>query len=154
MFRRICLGPCLRGGSISVEGLFAHYELIIDAEIKKFKNVNTPAIFLQNVITDLILGLGMNDILKAFKTYVEKKYNAEASFINTNMPKLVSVFEEISVENLIISASINKLGFRMSGSKGRYEQGLREKTKGRCHAKTGSLCHTTKGSGRIYLFIT
>jgi hypothetical protein len=102
-------------------------ELMIDAEMKMFKNVNTPVIFLQNVITDLLLGLGMKDILNAFKTYVEKKYNAEAGFITMNMPKLVSVFEEIGIENPIICASINKLGFRMSGGKELYEQVLRSK---------------------------
>ena len=41
-------------------------ELLVDAEMKMFKGLNTPVIFLQNVITDLLLGLGMIDILKAF----------------------------------------------------------------------------------------
>ncbi|HZG23548.1 MAG TPA: hypothetical protein VEZ17_03160, partial [Chitinophagaceae bacterium] len=38
-------------------------ELMVDAEMKMFKNINTPVIFLQNVITDLLLGLGMMDFL-------------------------------------------------------------------------------------------
>ena len=53
-------------------------ELMIDAEMKMFKGINTPVIFLQNVITDLLLGLGMKNVLKAFHDYVKKKYNAEA----------------------------------------------------------------------------
>src|ERR1700761_7971361 len=32
-------------------------EILIDVEMKMFKGINTPVIFLQNVITDLFLGL-------------------------------------------------------------------------------------------------
>jgi hypothetical protein len=100
-------------------------ELMIDAEMKMFKGINTPVIFLQNVITDLLLGLGMKDILKAFKEYVEKKYNAEAGFITMNLPKLLDTLESVCVRNPIICASINKVGFRMSGGKEVYEEVLR-----------------------------
>ena len=37
-------------------------ELMIDAEMKMFKGIITPVIFLQNVITDLLLGLGMKEV--------------------------------------------------------------------------------------------
>lgn len=102
-------------------------ELMIDAEMKMFKNVNTPVIFLQNVVTDLLLGLGMKDILKAYKDYVEKKYNAEAGFITMNLPRLFSVLTELGIENPIICSSINKSGFRMSGGKECYEHLLKTK---------------------------
>jgi len=102
-------------------------ELMIDAEMKMFKGINTPVIFLQNVITDLLLGLGMKDILKAFHTYVEKKYNAEAGFITMNLPMLESVLTEVGIVNPIICASINKVGFRMSGGKELYESVLKTK---------------------------
>jgi hypothetical protein len=100
-------------------------ELMIDAEMKMFKGISTPVIFLQNVITDLLLGLGMKDILKAFKEYVEKKYNAEAGFITMNMPKLLTTLESVGVTNPIICTSINKAGFRMSGGREKYEEVLR-----------------------------
>lgn len=103
-------------------------ELMIDAEMKMFKGINTPVIFLQNVITDLLLGLGMKDILKAFKEYIEKKYNAEAGFITMNMPKLLDTLESVGVRNPIICTSINKAGFRMSAGKEAYEQVLRTRT--------------------------
>lgn len=99
-------------------------ELLIDAEMKMFKDISTPVIFLQNVITDLLLGLGMKDILKAFKEYVEKKYNAEAGFITMNMPKLLNTLEGVGIHNPIICTSINKAGFRMSGGKEAYEEVL------------------------------
>ena len=92
-------------------------ELLVDAEMKMFKGVHTPVIFLQNVITDLFLGLNANEILIAFHAYVKKKYNAEAGFITMNMPKLLDALENGGIKNPIICSSINKVGFRMSGGK-------------------------------------
>jgi hypothetical protein len=102
-------------------------ELMIDAEMKMFKGINTPVIFLQNVITDLLLGLRAVDVLVAFHTYIKKKYNVEAGFITMNMPKLLAALEAKGVENPIICASINKAGFRMSGGKAIYEDVLKTK---------------------------
>jgi hypothetical protein len=100
-------------------------ELLIDAEMKMFKGVNTPVIFLQNVITDLLLGLRANEIFVAFNDYIKKKYNAEAGFITMNMPRLLDALEAQGMKSPIICASINKAGFRMSGGKEIYEQTLR-----------------------------
>src|ERR1700753_2522127 len=96
-------------------------ELLVDAEMKMFKGINTPVIFLQNVITDLFLGLGADEILVGFYNYVKKKYNAEPGFITMNTPKLLDVLEKAGIENPIIGASINIAGFRMSGGKELYE---------------------------------
>lgn len=100
-------------------------ELLVDAEMKMFKNINTPVIFLQNVITDLLLGIRADEVLIAFYHYVKKKYNAEAGFITMNMPKLLDVLEKGGIENPIICASINKVGFRMSGGNDVYEDILK-----------------------------
>ncbi|MBW3468301.1 hypothetical protein [Arthrospiribacter ruber] len=104
-------------------------ELLIDAEMKMFTGINTPVIFLQNVITDLLLGLGMTDFLVGYAKYIEKKYNAEAGFITMNLPKLLDVLEKGGIKNPIICASINKANFRMSGGKELYEKTISE---GRC----------------------
>jgi hypothetical protein len=92
--------------------------------MKMFKGIDTPVIFLQNVITDLLLGLGMKDVLKAFHDYIIKKYNAEPGYITMNMPKLLDVLESVGIRNPIICSSINKSGFRMSGGKELYEKTL------------------------------
>jgi len=102
-------------------------ELLIDSEMKMFKGINTPVIFLQNVITDLLLGLRAREIFIAFHSYIKKKYNAEAGFITMNMPKLLEVLEQGGIKNPIICSSINKAGFRMSGGKEIYEKTLKTK---------------------------
>jgi hypothetical protein len=102
-------------------------ELMIDAEMKMFKGILTPVIFLQNVVTDLLLGLGMTEFLVAFYNYIKEKYQAEAGFITMNLPLLLNTLESEGINNPIICASINKIGFRMSGGIEAYEKVINEK---------------------------
>lgn len=122
------LGSLFKGGVAYLsKDYLSIMELLIDAEMKMFKGIKTPVIFLQNVVTDLLLGLGMIDILKAFHDYVEKKYDAEAGFITMNMPMLLRKLNDVGIENPIICSSINLAGFRMSGGKEQYESVLKTK---------------------------
>src|SRR5574344_374167 len=100
-------------------------ELLVDAEMKMFEGMNTPVIFLQNVIVDLLMGLGMDELFVHYAEYIKKKYNAEPGFITMNMPRMVDMCERLHIENPIIGSSINKIGFRMSGSIEEYEAYLR-----------------------------
>ena len=102
-------------------------ELMIDAEMKMFEGIDTPVIFLQNVVTDLLLGLRAYQMLYAFNAYVKKKYNAEAGFITMNLPLLHKVLLDGGIENPIICTSFNKEGFRMSGGTKAYEAVLAQK---------------------------
>jgi hypothetical protein len=119
------LGSLFKGGvAFLSKDFLSIMELLVDAEMKMFKGINTPVIFLQNVITDLFLGLHADEILIGFHHYIKKKYNAEAGFITMNMPKLLDMLEKGGIENPIICSSINKVGFRMSGGKELYEETL------------------------------
>jgi len=103
-------------------------EIFIDAEMKMFKGINTPVIFIQNVLVDMILGLKMLEVFKEYDLYIRKKYNAEPGYITMNLPALLDSLNSIGIENPIICSSINKIGFRMSGGKDIYEKYLTEKT--------------------------
>ena len=100
-------------------------ELLVDAEMKMFKGVNTPVIFLQNVITDLLLGLGADDILTGFYHYVKKKYKVEAGFITMNLTRMLDVLDKGNIVNPIICFSVNKSDFRMSGGHDLYVETLK-----------------------------
>jgi hypothetical protein len=102
-------------------------EIFIDAEMKMFKNIDTPVIFIQNVLVDMILGLKMFDVFAEYDSYIRKKYNAEPGYITMNMPYLYDVLDSLGIKNPIICTSINKIGFRMSGGKEVYEKYLKEK---------------------------
>ena len=126
------IGAFTKGGiALATNDYISLMELLVDAEMKMFKGIQTPAIFLQNVMTDLLLGLGMNDIIIAYAKYIKEKYNVDPGFITMNLPMLLDVLEKGGIENPLICASINKIGFRMSGGIGLYEKTLKEK---RCRA--------------------
>ena len=115
------------GAGLLTKNYIKLMELLVDAEMKMFRGLNTPVIFLQNVIVDLILGMRMPSIFKAYDSYIRIKYNAEPGYITMNMPALTDALESEGVDNPIICCSINKNGFRMSGDMEIYESYLSEK---------------------------
>jgi hypothetical protein len=121
------LDAAIRGGSSmakkDIEGVTT---LLIDAEMKMFQGLHTPVIFLQNVIVDLLLGLGFKDAFRVFAEHVRSQYDAEPGFITMNLPALVPVLEELGIDNPIVCSNINKIGFRMSGGLEAYDRVLRE----------------------------
>jgi hypothetical protein len=114
----------LLGGAVSVarKDIDKLTELLIDAEMKMFHGLKTPVIFLQNVVTDLILGLGMNELFATFARHVEERYRAEPGFITMNTPLLLDALEKVNVDNPIVCSNINKIGFRMCGGIEAYER--------------------------------
>lgn len=122
------LDAAIRGGRSmarkDIEGLTT---LLIDAEMKMFRDLSTPVIFLQNVVVDLLLGLGFNEAFRIFADHVRERYDAEPGFITMNMPALLDVLEGLSIDNPIVCANINKIGFRMCGGVGAYETALSER---------------------------
>ena len=121
-------GTFARGGMAYLNKDFIKLmQILIDAEMKMFQGISTPVIFIQNVLVDMLLGLGMFDVFVEYDAYIRKKYNAEPGYITMNMPALFDALELVGIKNPIICSSINKIGFRMSGGKELYEQYLREK---------------------------
>lgn len=117
------ISAMFRGGvALASKDIEVILQLLVDAEMKMFEGLPTPVIFMQNVITDLLLGLGMKDALRIFADHVRNKYKAEPGFITMNLPKLLDVLDEVGVDNPIVCANINKIGFRMSGGISVYEK--------------------------------
>src|SRR3990172_1886972 len=122
------VGTVFRGGMAAAKQDFVGLmRLLVDAEMKMFHGINTGVIFLQNIVTALLLGLGMKEFFIAFSSHIKEKYNAEAGFITMNMPRLLNVLEEYGIENPIICSNVNKIGFRMCGGIEAYEKTIREK---------------------------
>ena len=100
--------------------------MLIDAEMKMFDGLETPVIFLQNVVTDLILGLGANDVFASFADYIKRRYNAKVGFFTMNLPRLLEALHAAGIENPIVCANVNKAGFRMSGGIDAYREATRK----------------------------
>lgn len=120
------LDAAMRGGrSLAHKDIEGIITLLIDAEMKMFRGLSTPVIFLQNVVVDFLLGMGFTEAFRIFADHVSTRYNAEPGFITMNMPRLLVALDAIGVENPIVCTSINKLGFRMSGGLDSYLDALR-----------------------------
>ncbi|HYS85320.1 MAG TPA: hypothetical protein VEN78_10010 [Bradyrhizobium sp.] len=105
--------------------------LLVDSEMKRFAGLKTPVVFIQNVVTDLLLGLKLHHMFAVFARHVEEKYGAEAGFITMNLPVLVDALDQVGIKNPIVCANINKIGFRMSGGIDAYRDLIGS---GRCRA--------------------
>jgi hypothetical protein len=113
----------LKGGvALANKDIAAIMQLLIDAEMKMFHGLKTPVIFIQNVITDLLLGLGFDQCFRIFHDHVREKYGAEPGYITMNLPRLLDVLERQGIDNPVVCANINKIGFRMCGGIAAYEQ--------------------------------
>ena len=115
----------LRGGASLVrKDVESIARLLIDAEMKMFSGLRTPVIFLQNVVTDLLLGLGSNEAFRIFAQHIREKYHAEPGFITMNLPRLLDALDQVGIENPIVCCNINKIGFRMCGGLEAYEEAI------------------------------
>jgi hypothetical protein len=124
------LAAALKGGlSIARKDIGSLAGMLIDAEMKMFRDLPTPAIFLQNVMTDFLLGMGFDEALRVFADHVRKRYNAEPGYITMNLPMLLPRLEKLGVRNPLICANVNKLEFRMCGGRRTYEELIAQ---GRC----------------------
>jgi len=102
-------------------------QLLVDMEMKIFRGLNVKVVFLQNIVTDLLLGLGVKDVFIAFASYIKEKYNSEAGFVTLNMPKLVDFLIDCEIENPIVCSAINKAGYFMNPDIKSYEKTLEER---------------------------
>jgi hypothetical protein len=115
----------LKGGvALANKDIEAIMQMLIDAEMKMFHGLKTPVVFMQNVITDLLLGLRMDECFRVFHGHVRDRYGAEAGFITMNVPRLLDVLDGLGIDNPIVCANINKIGFRMCGGIAAYEEAI------------------------------
>lgn len=119
-------GAIAKGGMALIgKDFIKMMEILIDAEMRMFQGIQTPVIFIQNVLVDMLLGLRMYPVLKEYDRYIREKFNAEPGYITMNLPLLLDALESQGIHNPVVCTSINKIGFRMAGGVKRYEETLR-----------------------------
>jgi hypothetical protein len=102
-------------------------KILVDIEMRIFRDLNVKVLFLQNIVTDLLLGFGVKDAFIEFVSYIKEKYRVEPGFITLNLPKLVEFLLDCGIENPIVCSAINKAGYFMNPSIDAYEKTLRER---------------------------
>ncbi|MCY2954760.1 MAG: hypothetical protein NTU53_22745 [Planctomycetota bacterium] len=99
--------------------------ILVDAEMKMFRELSLGAVFLQNNLADLVLGLGIEEVFAAFTQHIETRYNTRAGFMTLNMPQMAEFLKGAAVQRPLICAAINKVGFQMNPDIATYEKTLR-----------------------------
>ncbi len=122
------INAAIRGGrSMATKDIEGMATLLIDAEMAMFRGLRTPVIWMQNIVVDLLLGLGVDEAFRIFADHVRDRYDAEPGFITMNLPALLDVLERQGIDNPIVCANINKIGFRMSGGMDAYKDALQNR---------------------------
>ena len=102
-------------------------KLLVDAELLMFRGLDVRIVFLQSIVTDLMLGLGFEDVFPSFVAHVEGKYGVRAGFMTLNMPRLVDFLLARGIKDPVVCSAINKSGFQMNPDVATYERALRTK---------------------------
>jgi len=122
------VGMLTKGGaSLFDKDMIKVMQLLIDIEMKIFRDLNVKVIFLQNIVTDLLLGFGVKEVFVAFASYIKEKYGAEPGFVTMNMPRMVDLLLDCGIENPIVCSAINKAGYFMNPDSESYEETLNDK---------------------------
>ncbi len=125
---RQVISTFIRGGrSVINKDMIEVMKLLVDAEMRMFRELNVRAVFLQNIMTDLLLGLGIKDIFIAFASHIRATYGVDPAFNTMNMSHLVDFLEECGIRNPIVCSSINKVGYLMCPNREEYERTLSTK---------------------------
>ena len=101
-------------------------EMLIDVEYKMFRGLNVRAFFLQNIVTDLMLGYGVKDVFEHYAEYIRRKYKVIPGFVTLNLPYLKGRLEEWGIDDVVICSSINASGFNMHPSREACEKVIAE----------------------------
>jgi hypothetical protein len=119
----------LRGGrSILRRDMMEVMRLLVDVEMRMFQGLSVRAIFLQNIVTDLLLGLRARAVVTEFVNHVRSAYGVEPGFITMNMPRLVDFLLDCGIQNPLVCSAINKIGYFMHPDRASYEQIIRTRS--------------------------
>jgi hypothetical protein len=109
------LGMIFKGGTaVLTKDAIKLMQMLVDVELRAFKGVNIKVAFLQNIITDLLLGYDVKEVFYEFCEHIRKKHKALPGLITQNMPYLKAKLEEWGITEVVICSSFNKIGYLMS----------------------------------------
>jgi hypothetical protein len=121
-------GLLTKGGSLLFEkDMTKVMQMLVDIEMKIFRGINVKVLFLQNIVTDLLLGFRVKEIFIDFVSHLKNNHGVEAGFVTMNMPMLVDFLNDCGIENPVVCSAINKAGYFMNPNIETYEDAVKNK---------------------------
>jgi hypothetical protein len=140
------IGMLAKGTSaVLTKDVIKMMQMLIDAEMKMFRGLDIKVIFLQNVLTDLLLGFGIKEVFEEYCNYISKKYKVLPGLITINLSYCIDKLKEWNIENVVICSSINKIGYTMCPGIESYEKTILEND----NSKYQIMAMSTLASGAI-----
>ncbi len=99
--------------------------VLVDTEMRMFSGLETPVVLLQNIVTDLLVGLRLGEALQVFADQVRRKHGAEPGFITMDLPRTVAFLKESGIDDPIVCSPVNSIGYLMNPSRGACEDTIR-----------------------------
>lgn len=113
------------GASLFEKDMIKVMQLLVDIEMKMFRDLDVRVVFLQNIVTDLLLGFGIKPIFIEFYNYIKDRYGVQPGFVTMNMPALVEFLQSCGIEEPVVCSAINKAGYFMNPDVHAYETTLK-----------------------------
>jgi hypothetical protein len=113
----------MKGGLSAIKldplGLLDAYVDMELSGILKIAPKSVRAVFLHEVVTDLVVSFQASGVFDSFMRHVRSRYNAKPGFVTRNLPRLVKFAEDsgIPLKDIAIMSPFNSAGFQMNPSK-------------------------------------
>lgn len=133
------------GGAVLRKDAGRLMQMLIDVEMKMFQGLDIRCIFLQNILTDLLLGFEIGEVFQEYCRHIRDRYKVMPGLITQNMPYLKAKLEEWGVEGVVICTSFNKIGYLMSPGVDAYVRAAEDNDPG----KYPLMAMSTLASGAI-----
>ena len=109
------LGMLYKGGmTLLKRNEIRAMQMLIDLEMRTFRGLDVRVIFLQNIVTDLMLGLGATAIFEEYCSYIRRAYGVLPGLITQNLPRMISFLSDAGIEEVVVCSSFNSIGYLMS----------------------------------------
>ena len=110
---------------VVTKDLLSMVSALVRLELKMFRSLDVGAVFLHDVLTDLLLSLRLREVFAFYIDEIKTAHGADGAFATKNLPLLCSSFEEWNLPPPVVMTHFNKTGFHMNPSREACEQAMR-----------------------------
>ncbi len=101
-------------------------EALIDLELAPFRGLPVRSVFLHNALTDLAVGWGAAEPLRAFVRHIRERHGLQPGFCTLSGGAAMKFCREAGLDGVVFMASFNPIGFQMNPSREACERALVE----------------------------
>ena len=109
---------------VVTKDLLAMISALVRLELKMFRGLDVGAVFLHDVLTDLLLALRLREVFAFYIEEIRAAHGADGAFATKNLPLLCSSFEEWQLPPPVVMTHFNKAGFHMNPSREACEKAM------------------------------